>query len=216
MNIPDNIDIELNYGNKFVEIEREIIKRMNENDNGIYMFHGKPGTGKSTFLKYLTTKVDKDFIYIPATMLESFTTNPHTLSSLLQKKNSVLILEDAEKIITKRLGDSQDSSAVTSLLNLSDGILGDILKCPIILTYNCSQNDIDDALKRKGRLQVNYEFGALPIEDAKKLAKHLKFSDKEIEEKITKEMSLAEIYNLTKTTEMGEEKKETKVIGFGK
>lgn len=216
MNIPENIDIALNYGNKFVEIESEIIKRMNSDDNGIYMFHGKPGTGKSTFLKYLTTKVDKDFIYIPATMIESFTTNPHTLSSLLQKKNSVLILEDAEKIITKRLGDNQDSSAVTSLLNLSDGILGDILKCPIILTYNCPQSDIDDALKRKGRLQINYEFDALPIEDAKRLATHLGFSKEEIEEKITKEMAIAEIYNLTKKTEMGEKKKETKVIGFGK
>jgi SpoVK/Ycf46/Vps4 family AAA+-type ATPase len=166
-------------------------------------------------LKYLTTKVNKDFIYIPATMIESFVNNPSTLSSLLQKKNSVLILEDAEKTIVKRMGDNYDSSAVTSLLNLSDGILGDILKCPLILTYNCPKQDIDEALRRKGRLQVDYEFGPLEIEDAKKLAKHLGFSKKEIEENITKKMVIAEIYNLTKNTEMGENKKEEKKIGFG-
>lgn len=214
MNVPKDIDIKLNYGEKFLEIEKQIVKRLNENDKGLYMFHGSPGTGKSTFLKYLTTKVNKDFIYIPATMIESFVNNPNTLSSLLSKKNSVLILEDAEKTIVKRMGDNYDSSAVTSLLNISDGILGDILKCPIILTYNCSKNDIDDALRRKGRLQVDYEFGPLSIEESKKLAKKLGFTKKEIEEKITKEMTLAEIYNLTKKTELSEAKEE-RVIGFG-
>jgi energy-coupling factor transporter ATP-binding protein EcfA2 len=214
--IPENIDIELNYGKSFLKIEEEIIKRLNEHDKGLYMFHGAPGTGKSTFLKYLTTKVKKDFIYIPATMIESFINNPHTLSSLLQKKNSVLILEDAEKTIVKRMGDNYDSSAVTSLLNISDGILGDILKCPIILTYNCSKNDIDEALRRKGRLQVDYEFGPLSLDESKKLAKHLGFSKKEIDENITEKMAIAEIYNLTKKTEMSEIKKEDKIIGFGK
>jgi energy-coupling factor transporter ATP-binding protein EcfA2 len=215
MNIPQNIDIEMNYGKKFLDVEKQIIDRLNNQDKGLYMFHGAPGAGKSTFLKYLTTKVNKDFIYIPATMIESFINNPSTLSTLLQKKNSVLILEDAEKTIVKRMGDTYDSSAVTSLLNLSDGILGDILRCPLILTYNCPKQDIDEALRRKGRLQVDYEFGPLEIADAKKLAKHLGFSKKEIEENITKETVIAEIYNLTKKTEMGETKKEEKKIGFG-
>jgi energy-coupling factor transporter ATP-binding protein EcfA2 len=215
MAIPDDINIELNYGKKFLNIEKQIIERLSKEDKGLYMFHGAPGAGKSTFLKYLTTKVNKDFIYIPATMIESFVNNPSTLSTLLQKKNSVLILEDAEKTIVKRMGDNYDSSAVTSLLNLSDGILGDILKCPLILTYNCPKQDIDEALRRKGRLQVDYEFGPLDIDDAKKLAKHLGFTKKEIEENITKKMVIAEIYNLTKKTEMGETKKEEKKIGFG-
>jgi len=215
MPIPDDINIELNYGKKFLDVEKQIVERLSTQDKGLYMFHGAPGAGKSTFLKYLTTKVNKDFIYIPATMIESFVNNPSTLSTLLQKKNSVLILEDAEKTIVKRMGDNYDSSAVTSLLNLSDGILGDILRCPLILTYNCPKQDIDEALRRKGRLQVDYEFGPLEIEDAKKLAKHLGFSKKEIEENITKKMVIAEIYNLTKKTEMGETKKEEKRIGFG-
>lgn len=213
--IPEDINIELNYGKKFLSIEKEIIDRLNKNDNGLYMFHGAPGAGKSTFLKYLTTKVNKDFIYIPATMIESFINDPTTFSSLLKKKNSILILEDAEKAIVKRMGDNYDSSAVTSLLNLSDGILGDVLRCPLIITYNCAKQDIDEALRRKGRLQVDYEFGPLDVEDAKKLAKHLGFSKKEIEENITKKMVIAEIYNLTKKTEMGEIKKEEKKIGFG-
>ena len=64
LDLPDNINVELNYGSKFVEVEKEIVKRLSENNKGLYMFHGPPGTGKSTFLKYLTTQVKKDFIYI--------------------------------------------------------------------------------------------------------------------------------------------------------
>jgi hypothetical protein len=215
LDVPDNIDIELNYGKKFLYVEKEIIKRLSENTNGLFMFHGPPGTGKSTFLKYLTTKVKKDFIYIPAIMVDSFVNNPSNFASLLQKKNSILILEDAEKAIIKRLNDGLDSSSVTTLLNMSDGILGDILKCPIILTYNCPKQDIDDALKRKGRLQIDYEFGNLSNEDSKKLAKHLGFSKKQIEENIVDDMAIANIYNLTKKTEMTDKKPEKKVIGFG-
>lgn len=66
-----------------------------------------------------------------------------------------------------------DSSAVSSLLNLSDGILSDILKTSVIVTYNCPKQDVDDALKRKGRLQMDYEFSALSIGNSK-ISKEIK------------------------------------------
>jgi SpoVK/Ycf46/Vps4 family AAA+-type ATPase len=150
-------------------------------------------------------------------MIEYFTSDPNCLHTLIQKPNSVIILEDAEKAILKRLGDGMDSSAVSSLLNLSDGILSDILKTSVIVTYNCPKQDVDDALKRKGRLQMDYEFTALTEEDAKKLAKNLKYPKKVIEEKIKGPLTLSEIYNIEKDTEFyGETKKqEPKRIGFG-
>jgi hypothetical protein len=214
MDLPKDINIGLNYGKKFLNVEKEIVKKLTENSKGLYMFHGPPGTGKSTFLKYLTTQIKKDFIYIPAIMVDSFINNPSNFASLLQKKNSILILEDAEKAIVKRLNDGIDSSSVTSLLNISDGILGDILKCPIILTYNCPKQDVDEALRRKGRLQIDYEFGPLDMEDSKKLAKHLGFSNSEIENNIKNNMVIADIYNLLHIPEKSEKKKDKK-IGFG-
>ena len=149
-------------------------------------------------------------------MIEFFTSDPNCLHTLIQKPNSVIILEDAEKAILKRLGDGMDSSAVSALLNLSDGILSDILKTSVIVTYNCPKQDVDDALKRKGRLQVDYEFAALSIEDARKLGKSLKFSKKILEEKINAPMTLSEIYNLEKETDFYAETKKTepKRIGF--
>ncbi len=217
INLPENLDLELNYGEKFLEIDKKIKERLQEKPNGLFMFHGLPGTGKTTYIKYLAGQIKRDFIYIPTTMIEYFTSDPNCLHTLIQKPNSVIILEDAEKAILKRLGDGMDSSAVSSLLNLSDGILSDILKTSVIVTYNCPKQDVDDALKRKGRLQMDYEFTALTEADAKKLAKHLKYPKKVIEEKIKGPLTLSEIYNIEKETEFyGESKKEEqKRIGFG-
>jgi len=211
------IDIGLNYGKKFIDIDKKIQERLLVNNNGLFMFHGKPGTGKTTYIKYLASKINKDFIFIPTTMIETFTSDPNTLQYLIQKPNSVLILEDAEKAVLKRYGDNLDSSHVSALLNLSDGILSDMLKLSVILTYNCAKNEIDSALKRKGRLQADYEFNLLEIEDAKILAKQLKKS-KNLIDAIDSPISLADIYNLGKDVEFKNElicEIEERIIGFG-
>lgn len=214
VDIPDNVDLSLNYGKDFLEIDKTIKERLSEKSSGLYMFHGPPGTGKTTYIKYLAGQIDRDFIYIPTSMLEFFTSDPNSLSVLLQKPNSILILEDAEKAIIKR-EDNGMASSVSSLLNLSDGIMSDILKTAVILTYNCSRQEVDDALRRKGRLRVDYEFDLLKIEDAKILAKALKYSDKLIESEIKDKMSIADIYNLKDKVNFYEEKEEeVPRIGF--
>lgn len=217
VNVPQDINLELNYGKKFLEVDKAIQDRLTNNSSGLFMFHGNPGTGKTTYIKYLASKIHKDFIYIPTTMIESFTSDPNCLSMLIQKPNSIIILEDAEKAIIKRHGDTLDSSAVSSLLNLSDGILSDILKTSVILTYNCSKNEIDSALRRKGRLQVDYEFSLLSIEESKKLAKHLKYPSKIINQ-IVEPMAVADIYNFQKEVDLNDEplksKEHDRVFGF--
>jgi hypothetical protein len=219
VNLPKDLDLELNYGKEFLEVDKKIKERLSEKASGLFMFHGMPGTGKTTYIKYLADKVNRDFIYIPTTMIENFTSDPNCLSVLIQKPNSVIILEDAEKAILKRQGDGMDSSAVSALLNLSDGILSDILKTAVVLTYNCPKQDVDDALKRKGRLQAEYEFGALSVEDAKKLAKKLKYPKKFIEDKINNPLTISEIYNLEKEVEFyaktSKKPEPNRIIGFG-
>jgi hypothetical protein len=212
--IPENLELESNYGKSFVPVSDSIINKLETCSSGLFMFHGPSGTGKSTYIKYLATKVNRDFIYIPNTMLETFTTDPSCLQMLIQKSNSVLVLEDAEKLIMKRHGDSLDTSAVSSILNMTDGIMGDILNISLIITYNCDAKDIDPALKRKGRLKMNYKFDLLSKEDAKNLAKKLKYPKDIIDEQIKDSMSIADIYNLKETVSFGEEITENKRIGF--
>ena len=83
-----------------------------------------------------------------------------------------------------------NSTQLSTILNITDGLLGDILKIAVIATYNADDKIIDSALLRKGRLKHKHYFDKLPIEDAKALAEHLK-----LKIDIDKPMSLGDVYN---------------------
>jgi SpoVK/Ycf46/Vps4 family AAA+-type ATPase len=202
------VDIGLNYGESFVEKNKFIIKSLkDENKSGLIMLDGLPGTGKSTYIKYLTNKVDKKFIFFPSNMAEELMT-PGFIDFMLNQKGSILVIEDAEKIIRSREG-SNNSNAISNLLNVSDGILGDLLKIKIIATHNTKREKIDQALLRKGRLMAEHEFDKLPVESVRKLMDKLKIK---YEENQLEPMTLSDIYEFG-TENFSSIKKDNK-IGF--
>ena len=210
--MPKNIDLDLNYGKGFSKTSEKIIDSINNNHSGLYMFHGPPGTGKSTYIKYLSTVLEKDIIFFPTSLVGTLT-DPNIINLLIRKQNCVLVLEDAEKAIVKR-ENTQDASLVSSLLNMTDGILGDVLKLNIIVTYNCQRTEIDEALLRRGRLKAEHSFKLLTKDQAKHLVQTLKL-DVEVES----DMSIADIYNYKKEEELignKEELNKKAVIGFGR
>ena len=203
----DDTDLELNYGKNFLKVHDSVTSHLEKKKSGLYIFHGFPGTGKTTYVKYLTTVVDfKKFIFVPNTMVSNIF-SPKFVDKLYSFRNSVLVLEDAEVCVFKR--DGTNNELVSGILNITDGLLKDLLNISIIVTFNAAETrDIDDALLRKGRLQIMHKFSLLSIEDATRLAEKLGMKNK-----ITKPTSLADVYNLDETT--GLEEEETKVTGFG-
>jgi hypothetical protein len=79
-------------------------------------------------------------------------------------------------------------------LNLTDGLLNDILDVQIIATFNTDINNIDKALLRPERLAAMKNFRELTVENGKKLAKEIGVDP----DLIIKESSLADIYALKK------------------
>jgi len=183
-NIPD---ISMNYPTTFRPNIKKIQDSLNEESKGLYLFSGIPGTGKTSFVNYLANTVNKQFIYIPNTMVNSLD-NPSFINFLSEYSNSVLIIEDAEECLKTR--GSGNTGMVSTILNITDGLLGDILKIAVIATYNADDKIIDSALLRKGRLKHKHYFDKLPIDDAKALAEHL-----ELKIDIDKPMSLGDVYN---------------------
>ena len=123
----------------------------------------------------------------------------------MEHKNSILIIEDSERVISDRAGNGSPAG-VSNILNLTDGILGDCLNIQIIATFNMSREKIDNALLRKGRLIAEHKFENLTVENTNKLLKHLG-KDKVVNDG----MSLADIYNID--VEVFKSTKENK-IGF--
>jgi hypothetical protein len=109
----------------------------------------------------------------------------------MQHPNSILIIEDSENIILDRKDTLNPNQAVSNLLNLSDGLLGDAMHQQIITTFNCEMKGIDPALLREGRLIVEHKFEKLSIDNARQLYKELHI---EGADEIQEPMTLAEIY----------------------
>ena len=153
------LSIEDNYNDDFAEIHQTIIKRLSKkNDKGLVLLHGKPGTGKTSYIRYLISSLKKNVIFLPPNMAGAIT-NPDLISILIDNPNSIFVIEDAENIVIDRSRNGR--SPVSALLNISDGLLSDCLNIQIICSFNTDISRIDSALMRKGRLIAKYEFKEL-------------------------------------------------------
>jgi len=204
-----DINIDDNYNDDFGEVAEEIISTLNDKKKtGLYILNGDPGTGKTSFIRYLSGKVNRNIIFVSPDMVD-YITDPAFIPFLMSNSDSILIIEDAEPALQKRSnGGGGRSGAISNILNLTDGLLSDCLNISIVATFNTSTKVIDDALLRKGRLIKSYTFENLVAHKSKKLLKKLGH-DVEVE----KGMSLADIYYY------GEDNKidtfgNTKTVGF--
>jgi hypothetical protein len=182
------LNIDDNYNDDFKEVHKTILIRLSDNnDKGIVLLHGKPGTGKTSYIRYLACSIKKNIYFLPLNIAENLT-RPEFLSTLISMQNSILVIEDAENIITDR--ERKGHSSISALLNISDGLLADCLNIQIICSFNTDISKVDSALLRKGRLIARYEFKELEKEKTQKLSDKLGFQSI-----INKPMTLTEIYN---------------------
>lgn len=187
------IDIDLHYPEEFKEIHEKIVNNLSCQNNGLYLLSGPPGTGKTNYIKNLTTYVNKPFVFIPPAFIDALA-SPQLLKTLLKHPKSIFVIEDAEKALLDRQNNA-NAHLVSSILNLSDGFMADILESSLILTFNCNEEDIDPAILRKGRLKVFHKFNALNETKSTALLKSIGV------DKIAKEpMTLADIYNFKHDT----------------
>lgn len=189
-------DIDMFYNDDVLQFDKTIKQKLEGERNGIVLLHGEPGTGKTSYIRHLIATVGKDVLYLPPDLATSLSSPDFQTFILDNAQNKLLIIEDAENILMSRQGGG--NQAVANILNMSDGILGDALRVQLLCTFNTKITDIDSALRRPGRLLGEHKFSHLTQEKAKALALHL--YGEEGEKKVTKPLTVAEVFGIGETT----------------
>lgn len=175
------------YNDDFMVVDDLIGASIQKKESGMILLHGEPGTGKTTYIKHLISKFkDKKFIFIQNDFVKELL-KPSFIAFMLQNKDAILIIEDAEKVVVAR-DNSSDESVVSTLLQLTDGLFSDFLNIKIVCTFNTNLDRIDKALLRKGRMIAKYNFLPLSAEKTEVLAKRMGYDH------ITGSMTLADIF----------------------
>lgn len=199
-----NINLKENY-NDDLPYEKICQFLDQKDESGLMIFRGDPGTGKTYFIRHLITNFKKHHFLVLGESCLAYINDPSFIKMLMKFENSIVILEDCEKVLMERQRGGNE--LISTLLNITSGLLGDSLNVRVIATFNAKVESVDPAILRKGRMKVDYEFTKLSKEKTYALGQKLGKDVKEGES-----LTLADIYNYDDQNSFRAEKKK---IGFG-
>jgi chloramphenicol 3-O-phosphotransferase len=140
------------------DYDRACVELSSKTPSGrLLLIAGEPGTGKTYLLRGIVKEVSAAaFVIVQPDTLASLS-GPGLLSSVMSLREDrskdgpiVMLCEDADELLVTRKMDNM--SAISALLNLCDGMIGEALDVRIVATTNAKDISIDVALRRPGRM----------------------------------------------------------------
>lgn len=165
---------------------------------------GKPGTGKTTFIKNLIHRSGGD---AKVTYDEAVMSGDSLFAGFIESEDRFMIMEDADMFLKSR---EDGNSMMHRFLNVSDGLISAQDKKLVFSTNLPSVRDIDSALMRPGRCFDVVEFRPLTRVEAQVVA-----SEMSVELPDGNEFTLAEIFNVQPSGDVNSNARTVKrKIGF--
>lgn len=209
-----------NYEENVIKAYDHIIAdlKLREPSGRLSIIDGPAGTGKTHLIRgIMHDAVNCVYILMPPNFITELS-GPSLIPLLNEtrewdNKNKdrsiVIIIEDADACLVPR--DDGNMSAISSLLNYTDGIFGSLFDLRVIATTNAKHMDIEKALLRSGRLSRQITVGMLSAETATSVYRRI---TKDENFKFTTPQILADVYALAKGFEETGKEKSKPTLGF--
>jgi len=172
---PGDEFLSLCYGSDILAWLEQFSERTTGRAGGLTILEGPPGTGKTSLVSLMIRRLGKSHaFYVLPTAQDRALSSPEFVP-FWEKQNKrhpdrvkVIVIEDAERLLWPRSGDNRE--AVSSVLNIADGLVGRMLRLHILCSVNARLTELDPAIMRPGRLTNHRKFGRLPRHTAQRLA----------------------------------------------
>lgn len=217
-----------NYSDEVVTAFDHVVTDIDLEDpcGKLIILDGPPGTGKTFLVRGLIEAGKAEFVFIPSNLVASLS-GPEIITCLADERARnlvdsntrqrpfVLIVEDADECLQERANDNLGS--ISSLLNMTDGIVGAALDIRVVATTNMDIKKMkqDKALLRDGRLCRRIFVGELSTKQALLVGKRLGVDVDEWQDTNLRSfpVTLAEIYRIAYDVRNGT--KEVKPVDAG-
>jgi hypothetical protein len=195
---PGDEFLQLCYGADIDAWLGQFTDRTTARAGGLTILQGPPGTGKTSLVSVMVRRLEKTHVFYVLPVSQADGLSSPELVPFWQNQNKrhpdrikVIVIEDAERLLWPRAGDNRE--AVSSLLNIADGLVGRMLRLHVLCSVNARIEDLDPAIMRPGRLMNQRTFRRLCRPAAQRLAdlRSLPFQPADGRE----EFALAEVLN---------------------
>ncbi|HEV2786201.1 MAG TPA: ATP-binding protein [Solirubrobacteraceae bacterium] len=191
-----------NYPARVREAVGSLVAAREPGAGALLLWHGEPGTGKTHALRALVRAWRPWCAGHYVTDPERFLAGTSYLMDVATRYGGpdeptwrLVVLEDAGELMAATAR-SETGQGLSRVLNLTDGMLGQGVKCLLLVTTNEPLGRLHPAVQRPGRCWASVDFEAFaPAEATAWLAA------RGVERDVGRPMTLAELYEVTEGRE---------------